>query len=168
MTNFHICLVTILCTTLLSIPYSLANAEALPFTCLSLISLTCTSVSFAWPCASPFAPQLCLFFAMQSLQLSPLVPSHKWSGFTHAFTSHLCSTQRPSGMGPLNSNQLYLWAKYCTWLTLRCPYPLGIFPAAQIQHESALFTFCRNLSFGVMHVIMQSLGCKSSSLCMSR
>jgi len=146
-------------------PNSRARADWLCSTkYLCLILLTCTVVSFAFQQRSPLAPGLWRPFAMQSLQLSPLVPSHRWSGLTHSFTSHLCSTHSPSGISPLCSSQLYLWAKYCTWLTLRCPYPLGVFPAFHNQHESVLFTFSRNLSFCVMHIIIHNTPSNSSSL----
>lgn len=129
---------------------SRAKAHPKPFLCRALISLTCATVNFAFHCASPFAPQLCRPFFMQSRQLSPRVPSQRWSGLTQCFTSQRWRTQRPSGIGPNVINHIKRCAPPWILAIFTCPYPFGDLLAIQSQQVSVFCTFCMNLSKIIM------------------
>ena len=87
--------------------------------------------------------------AIMSFILSSFDPKKRWSGFTQAGTSHLCSTHSPGGIGPLWSSHDTLWASlFRLWPTENIPYPPCLKGPSHNQHGPVLSTFVLNRSIG--------------------
>lgn len=87
-----------------------------------------------------------------SAMLSAVVPSIKWSGFTHGGLSHLCMTSRLVGTGPNRNSHEARDAIMGVLPTTITPYPLWFSVPVQIQQEPSMRVFlkkrlCRVLRF---------------------
>ena len=136
--SFHVCLCLICDTACAEMLY--LEAIAAYSSRDSLMAMTSSSVK----CDRPLPP-----VEKQSLELSPRLPKYRCSGLTQCrILTHslVCNTQRPFGIGPMNSSYAMIWARLYRPPTEIAPYPFHVLHPRQSQCPSTLSMFASILS----------------------